>query len=385
MALRIIVAFNSPTLISSSSIRYELYIKGLRSQGHDATLLTTKYSASGFTHAGEIVSDASAFVDPAFWRARRPDILILPTWMGMADVLGAVRPYCGRIVALTDSDGCIGARVHPLPVLLRMLSFHQRWADQLRSAAWFVRQYLWAYRPLDDSVIQSCQLSDRLVVCSPGARDNLRAFFAYYHRPELTDRVSVVPYPVDESFESNSLLQPLEREDRIVAIGRWSDPQKDGSLLANALMRALKARPATRCAIVGAGGDNLFAGLTEFFPDRVEILGRQPQERVMGLLRSSRCLLSTSRWESGPIVASEAMLCGSTLVGPESIPSFSQFCRDGDCGTLFSRRSGSAVGQALITELLAWDKGRRDPEAIASRWRGQFAAPAVCQKLLAGL
>lgn len=382
MALRIIVAFNSPTRLSGSSIRYERYVEGLRSLGHDAILLTTSYSAEGFAYAGETVRDASAFVDPAFWRARRPSVLILPTWMGMVDVLSAARPYCGRIVAFTDSDGCIGARVHPWPLLLRMLSFHQRWADRLRSAVWFARQYLWDYRRADGPILESCQLSDRLVVYSPGARDNLRAFFTYHRRQDLADRISVVPYPVDEAFESQSVVQHLGRKDRIVAIGRWDDPQKDGLLLAKALKRVLLARPATRCAIVGAGGEALFAGLAASFPGRVELLGKQPQERVMELLGSSRCLLSTSRWESGPIVASEALLSGSTLVGPESVPSFRQFCRDADCGTLFTTRSGGAVGRALMAELQAWDDGRRSPEEIAGRWRGYFMASQICAKLL---
>ena len=108
------------------------------------------------------------------------------------------------------------------------------------------------------------------------------------------------------------------------------------------------------------------------------------QDEVAALLGRARVLLSTSRWESGPIVAGEAMLRGCSLVGPASIPSFAQFC-DAGCGTTFGRRSAGAVVAALDAETEAWAAGRRDPVAIASRWHGYFTSEGVCRRVLDGL
>jgi hypothetical protein len=102
------------------------------------------------------------------------------------------------------------------------------------------------------------------------------------------------------------------------------------------------------------------------------------------LFNQSRILLSTSRWESGPIVAAEAVLRGCSVVGAQSIPGFRQFSDTG-CGTVFATHSPRAIASAVREEARAWRDGRRDPEVIAAAWRGYFTPRQVCAQLLGSL
>jgi glycosyltransferase involved in cell wall biosynthesis len=95
-------------------------------------------------------------------------------------------------------------------------------------------------------------------------------------------------------------------------------------------------------------------------------------------MRTSRVLLVSSRWESGPIVAFEALCSGTTVVGPAWVPA----CRwlAPDAGRCFTRRSATALGAAVVSELQAWDAGHRDPAAVAARWRPWFDPAEVCRR-----
>src|SRR5262249_5261057 len=152
------------------------------------------------------------------------------TWLGMRDVLAALRPHVRFVISLTDSDGCAGVRVFPAEMLTRMWFVNPRFPDRLRAAGWWLRQYLGAYARGDRDVLAGARRADRIVVYSPGARQNLQAFFDYHREPALGERVIAAPYPVDEAFAREPVSS--DRDDQVVAIGRWRDPQKGASLLA---------------------------------------------------------------------------------------------------------------------------------------------------------
>jgi glycosyltransferase involved in cell wall biosynthesis len=378
--MRVAVVFNSPTRIADSSIRYERYVRGFRALGHDAALVTTRASAEGAAWVDVAVPDAGSLHDPGLWRELRADAVVLPTWLGMAELLEKVRPHARWIVGLADSDGRVGARVHPWALAVRMWSFHRRLSDRLRAAFWLARQYGGAYRQVDAPVLASARLCDRVVVCSEGARGNLAAFFRYHREPELAARLHVAPYPVDESFDE--LAVSAERRRQVVAIGRWEDPQKAVPFLARLIGRYLGRGDDARFVLLGSGGEDHFRGCVARRPDRVEYRGVVPPAEVTRVLDESQVLLSTSLWESGPIIAAEALLRGCSLVGPRSVPLLDELAREGG-GTTFASRSAAVA--ALEAELAAWSAGRRDPLEIARRWRGQFTPAAVCDRLLDGL
>lgn len=377
--MRITVVFDSPTRLADSSIRYERYLRGFRELGHQANLLTTAASAAGIDWA-DTVADRRKLCDPTLWSRLRPDVVVVPTWLGLADLLAVIRPHTPRLIALADSDGYVGARAHPRRVLRRMRAFHRTPWDRLRATGWWVRQFTGLDLSVERGMLASCRLCDRVVVFSPGARVNLQHFFRRAGADELTGRVAVAAYPVDESFASAPLSQ--ERENRLVAIGRWEDPQKGVTLLVRGVREYLRRGGAWRVELIGSGGGEVFHRLLAEHPDRVEDHGVLPQKEVFSLLDRSRVLLSTSLWESGPIVASEALLRGCSLVGPSHIPSFRQFV-DAGCGSLIRADTPSGVADALAEEESMWACGRRVAEELAARWRDDFTPRSVCKRLLA--
>jgi glycosyl transferase family 1 len=379
---RVYIVWNAPVRLVDSSIRYERYVRGFRALGHDACVVSGAAEAEGFPEAVHTVPTRAALANPALWAGLRPDIVLIPTWLGMSELLTVLRPHVGYIVALADSDGYLGARVHPWQLLLRMWSFQPTLFGRIRSASWWARLYLGAHAEGDAGVLASVRLCDRVVVFSPGARSNLRRFFEYHHEP-AGERVAVAVYPVDEAFEREPVA--TKRAKRIVAIGRWEDAQKAPVFLARGLARYLREGGSMSVTILGSNGEGSFRHLREEFGDRVQYRSVVSSSEVAALLGDSRVLVSSSRWESGPIVACEALLRGCSLVGPASIPSFHLFCREHGCGSLFRLRSTRAFASALVAEERAWESGRRDPRAIADQWRGCFTPEAVCRALLDGL
>ena len=378
--MRIGIVWTAAPRLAITTVRFERYLQGFEALGHEAVIVSTREAAAGYPWAGVTVASLNDLREPALWADLRLDAALVVTWLGMGDVLAALRPHVRHVISLADSDGVVGVRVFPDRLLSRMWHVNAGPA-KLRAAGWWLRQYLWAYAGVDRAVLESARLADRIVVYSPGAKENLQAFFDFHREPELGERVLASPYPVDDGFANAPV--PTIRENQIVSIGRWADPQKGARLLAAAIRRYVRAGGAWRFAILGADGADWFQPLQQAYPQQVDYRGPVGQREVADLLGRSRVLLSTSRWESGPIVAGEALVRGCSLVGPASIPSFRHFCRT--CGTTFAARTGRAVADALAHEVEVWQNGGRDPLAIAAAWKDCFSAAAVCRQLLAGL
>ncbi len=379
--MRIGIIFTADTRLSGTTVRFERYLEGFRRLGHDAVIVCTRKAAIGFPWADIQVPNLTALRDPGLWSSLRLDAALVLTWLCMPDVMSAIRPHVRYLVSLSDSDGVVGVRVFPRQMLSRMLAQQHQPLNRLRATGWWVRQYLWAYKRVDEPVLSSARLADRIVFYSPRAGRNLQEFFDYQQVPSLGERILIAPYPLDTSFVNAPM--PAQRENQIVAIGRWGDPQKDAGLLSRAITRYLRSGGSWKFVLLGSNGERFFRPLIGAYPQMVEYRGVVPQPEVADLLGRSRILLCASRWESGPIVASEALVRGCSVIGAESIPSFSQFCRDG-CGTSFSFRTARAVVAALTDEIHAWDAGRRDPVRIAGRWNEYFTPEAVCRSILDG-
>jgi len=65
-----------------------------------------------------------------------------------------------------------------------------------------------------------------------------------------------------------------------------------------------------------------------------------PHEHILKAYQTSKICLFTSRYESGPIAAEEALCLGCTVVGPPDVPSVQDLCEP-NFGTLpQSRKMG---------------------------------------------
>lgn len=378
--MRVALVWPGPDLLANISVRFEHYIHGFRLLGHEAFAVAPRTQLDGFTWPSVACQTPEELRDPVFWHALQPDMALVITWLGHSEILEALRPSCKHIVSIADSDGQIGTRAHPRATILRMVGQHRTVLNKVRAAKYWLQQYLYLWKTLDDHKLASIRAADLVVVGNTAAKANILRFLDCHKvRDELEKKILIAPYPVASCFLNGNI--PVQRKDRIVAIGRWESPQKDVRLLLKVLARVLHARPGTEAYVIGTGGEAVFQAIRKKTP-RFHYLGPQAPSTVAHTLAESRCLLITSRWESGPIVANEALCMGCSIVGPEAIPALSSFCGSGPFGTASPTRSERGLASSLIKELEAWDRGFRNCVATAQHWRPVFDPVNVCASLI---
>jgi glycosyltransferase involved in cell wall biosynthesis len=369
--------------LTNITVRYERYVRGFERLGHRVVTVCPAAAAEGYGPAVHAVADEAALRDPGLWRTLRLDVAVVVTWLKLPELVAAIKAACPHVVSIADSDGLVGVRARPLAMLRRMLSFHTDWRRKLGAVKFWAQLTLGGYQRSERPILDSAAAADRITLTSPAARANLADVFASHGRPELAEKLAVVPYPVDDDFLTGEVPAAADRPERVVAIGRWDDPQKDAALLCRVAARHLAAGGRTVFHLFGPNGARCFAPLAKAWP-QVRYHGPQPPAVIAEHLRGSRALFLPSRWESGPIVLNEALASGCTVVGTDSVPAVVSACAEGGFGAVSRGRSAAGLADALRAELAAWDRGDRDPARIAAHWRPRFDPAAVCRLLLAG-
>ena len=135
--------------------------------------------------------------------------------------------------------------------------------------------------------------------------------------------------------------------------------------------------------LIGRGGEPWFSGLESRFP-QVRYIGVRPPAVVASILAESRSILFSSRWESGPIAAWEALAVGCSVIGTP-IPNLIDICAGGQFGRTCSTRRPADLARAIHDEMADLDTGLRQPHAIAEHWRAKVHPTAVCRKILDAL
>jgi glycosyltransferase involved in cell wall biosynthesis len=379
--MRIALVWTQDLRLVDITVRQELYVRGFEALGHEVTTVCSCQAAEGFPYRVDAIETPSALADPCFWRGKSYDVAVMICWHRMADILSAIRAAGIRTIALADSDGRVSIRAHPRARWEAMVLYQPRWDLKLRATKHWLQLYLFRSRRLDGPILESAQESDVLVFGTGQARVQFRHLLNYYGRGDLDRKVAIAPYPVHERFCTRPIR--AAKKDQIVAIGRWDDPQKDAGLLARALRLFLKQNGHTQVLILGRGGATWFGPLARRF-SQVRYLGVQSPETVENVLAESRAIVFSSRWESGPIAAWEALALGCTVIGT-SIPNLRSICAAEQFGRVSPSRRPSDLAGAIGREMAAWESGRRNPEAIAHGWQARLHPKAVCATLLEAL
>jgi glycosyltransferase involved in cell wall biosynthesis len=286
-----------------------------------------------------------------------------------------------KTLAIADSDGQISCRVHPHARWKEFIAQQPRWDLKVRATKHFLQHYSFSGQHDDSEKLESTKQSDVIAFGSNEAKKKFSQFLHYYGQPHLDRHLVGIPYPVNEKFCERTV--PSKKEDRIVAIARWESAQKDARLFTKALELCLKERPQTEVLLLGPGGEHCFSDLMDRF-SRVRYLGVQQPEVVAELLADSRAIVFSSRWESGPIAALEALTLGCTVIGTP-IPSFVALTAKGEFGRVSASRRPADLARAIHLEMNAWDEERRDARAIARHWRPKLHPTAVCREMLDAL
>ena len=382
--MKIALVWNHPSRLLDCSFRFEQYIAGFRTLGHQPVVVCDRASAEGFDGPLAVAESAESFERVQFWRELEAQVAVVVTWHRMAAVLAAIRQAGSRVISIADTDGQIGLRVYPWRSLERMLVYQDSWPERLRCVKYWLTRFLTdgaRGSPEDREFVASTRNSDAVILGNALAKERFRKYLSRQGERALDQRVFVVPFTIGESLLSCPV--PEVKDNRIVAIGRWDDPQKHAALLAAALERFLSGGTATEVTICGRGGERWFAPLAQRFAG-LRYVGVQHQAAVARQLSAARAIVFSSRWEGSPHAGLEALALGATLVGT-SIPSLESWTHGGLFGTVAPSRRPRALARALEEEMRAWDEGRRDPTEISRHWRSRLAPEAVCGQMLAAL
>lgn len=369
--------------VTALSFRFELYVEGLRWLGHDPVVVCPNGCRATAPYP-LVCGTADELESAGFWRQLGAEVAIVITHHRRVATLEALHAADVWTVALADSDGRVGFHTHPWAHIQRTVVYLEGWKAQLGAAKYFLGRWLRGSARDDETreMIASTRASDAVVFHGEQAIGHFRAMLRRRGvDDELGGRLHAVPFAVSPRLCDVPLV--TERADRVIAVGRWSDPQKDTPLLRRALARTLPRRPSTVFRIYGREADAAFGPLAKCHPN-LELMGFCPPEDLHRDMAHSRAVLFSSRWETGPHSATEALALGTTLVGAP-IPNLIDLSEDGRVGTVARDRRPSSLAAALEHELALWDAGERNPIAVAERWRPRLRPEAICRQLLGTL
>jgi len=378
--MKIALVWSGPVTLDRISFRHENYQAGWNALGHHAVLVTAAELAGGYSGETHLVAHREELDKVETWRRLGAEVAVGITWHRISPMLAAIRAAGTQVVAIADSDGQVGFAAHPRISWLRIGAYQESFAGRLRALRYFCRRFAASTLRRDPEELEfvaSTRASDRVVLGSAPAIAHFARFLRQQHAGELADRLREVPFAVPAEFCTRPIPAKV---DRVVAIGRWSDPQKDAPLLAAALARFFAHRRATEVVVFGAGADEAFGELAGR-EHRLRLAGIQEPHVVAETLAGSRAALFSSRWETGPHAATEALALGATLVAAP-MPNLAGMIDDGRYGSLAASRRPEALAQALADEVAAWDAGRRQAQAIAAHWRARLSPVAVSRSLL---
>lgn len=375
---RAALVWNADIPLTKTSFPIGSYSAGLEALGVETLTLCRSGAELGYRQATRTFEDEIELLAPGFWEDLGCDVAVIVTWHRMTDILRAMRAAGMLIVNVVESDGRSSIRDYPWDTLRYRFYGQPSLRGKIAALKFWMGRYMTASHE-ERALLENAAASDVVTVANQsGVEDFQRTLERLHASQDLIERVKWLPYPVSEYFCGDPVNSAPR--DGIIAIGRWDSAQKHPHLLARALEFVLEARPDTAVAIVGPGSDSQFTALLERFP-RLAALGAMEPERIRGLMSTSRILMISSRWESGPIVASEMLALGGTIVGTP-IPTVRGLCRDARFGRTSTRATPAALGVAALAELDAWDRGERHPLEIAGHWRELVCAEKVASRML---
>ena len=380
--MKIAIVWNYPSRLAHCSFRFRQYLNGFTALGHEPVVVCARDATEGFDGATWTVPSLDALRDPERWRTLGADVAVIVTWHRMSDVLSAIAAAGTRVVALADTDGRIGRKFYWRFNIERQIHYQRGWMVKTRFLADWCRQQLRQCLTRrfyeDEEAVSSTTHSHVVAFGHAAGRTNFTRFLESVGAADLASRLVVVPFTLGESYFTQAV--PEHKQDRIIAVGRWDDPQKNTALLAATVERFLHRRPHTKVDVVGVGGESVFHPLTKRF-DSFTYLGPRYMPQVAQRMANTRTILSASRWEGCPHAALEMLAMGGTLVGTP-IPSLTSWVDSGTFGRVAERPSADLLSDALLREMANWDEGSRDPLEISRHWRARLHPVEVCGRLL---
>jgi len=233
----------------------------------------------------------------------------------------------------------------------------------------------------ENRVVEHLSYADLILNETPVGALLLKELLKKKGRPDIAARVRYVPHPIANGAEYSA---EIEKERRIIAVGRWDNYQKNASLLVRSLEKVLALQPAYHAYLFGGGEDvlrKLIRRLPENIRARINIRGNVDHGELIREYQRSRILFMPSRSEACSVAAEEALACGCSVAGSKHIFCLQNFISK-NSGTLASEYSVKGMVSALTAEISKWEGSMFSVEQSARLWKEEVSASAVVQAIL---
>ena len=184
-----------------------------------------------------------------------------------------------------------------------------------------------------------------------------------------------VPMPCPLS--ADCFYDGRNKKDIILAVGRWDDKVKRADFLMKALDLFYQHSQKIETRIYGTLTTELINWHKLLPPDtkkRIKLNGYISNNFLRDEYKKAKVIVCTSRSESSHIVSAEGLCCGCSVVvsnRPDPLRTVSWYTTK-NSGTISEEDTPESLAKALIHELGEWEKGNRDPQAIAEAWSPHF-------------
>lgn len=301
-----------------------------------------------------------------WWTQFELDAVVLYAWMHpmYLKIAQAIHKSGIRLISRCDSVGLYDPRVNLVEYMRQeFYGYGSRILTKNNLQRAIRSVFKMAFRLMNRSyqvgIISFAGYCDEILIESTLAKERMQKFLRLYGHPDLTERVRYVPHPIDVSPDR---VPVYEKEKLVIAVGRWDDYIKNGSLLIHILIRVLKEHPDYRAVIIGPGFQSLEERVqADGMKDFIQFTGRIPHNEVLLWMRRAQIFLVTSRYESFNMAAAEASACGASVVGSRHLPSISDFVSQRS-GTLARRYTVGSISDAVRYEISQWRSGCRRGE-----------------------
>jgi hypothetical protein len=323
-----------------------------------------------------------------WWQAHDLDGVALLSWgqPRYRPIIDAIRMAGCKVIHFTDTNGIRSPLAGPLAHLHIQFAYHWNKPLAVRilrallslPSGWLIDT--WRYDPSRAAMIEA---GDAFCAATPAAQKRFRRLVRIFGKDNGAEKVQILPFPVSFHFGAEIKFQ---KEDIVVAVGRWDSPQKRAPLLTATISLAAQTRPNTQFQIFGRSGDFLVQWhkkLPESVRTRVILAGIVPNEELANAYRRARVMLVSAAYEGCHVSSAEAVCSGATIVSCRSpLLEAVEWHASQQSGRTARRANPPSLTRALLEELEAWDQGQRDPFTIAESWRKVFLPNYVANKLL---
>ena len=178
----------------------------------------------------------------------------------------------------------------------------------------------------------------------------------------------------------------MEKQDEVVAVGRWDSLQKRTPLLTATISKALAMRPSSRFRIFGRITPELESWhrqLPTTIRSQVVLEGLVSNAELATAYQRARVMLVSAAYEGCHNSSAEAVCSGASVVACRSpFLGALEWHASKNSGRLAERATPESLAQALLDELAAWDRGEREPLAISEAWTRELHPDRVATRIL---